>query len=85
MKRRDPAPDPVVTDHALLRYIGRVAGGDVQSHRRAVEALVADAVAQGAAALIHDGMRYRINDFRVTTVVPVKSDPAVRVADGDEA
>jgi hypothetical protein len=75
MKRRNPCRAPVVTDHALLLYLERVVGIDVKTHRRVVEALVVGAVEQGATALVHDGLRYRIKDFRVTTVVPVKSDP----------
>lgn len=87
MKRRKPCPAPVVTDHAMVRYLERVVGIDVEAHRREVEALVADAVAQGARGLVHDGLRYCINDFHVTTVVPVKSDPLFPVMHepGDEA
>lgn len=87
MKRRNPCPAPVVSDHALLLHLERVVGIDVEAHRRVVKALVAGAVEHGATALVHGGFRYRISDFRVTTVVPVKSDPAFPVVHqaGDEA
>ena len=76
MKRPAAVPAPVVTDHALVRYLERVVGIDVEAHRREVAGLVGVAVEHGASALVHDGHRYRISDFRVTTVVPVHSDPA---------
>lgn len=59
---------PHISDHALLRYLERVVGIDVQSHRRAVERRVSDAVEQGACGLISGGYRYAIRDRTVTTV-----------------
>ena len=79
MKREVPAPAPVVTDHALIRYLERVVGIDVEVHRRAVAALVGVAVAHGAGALVHDGHRYCLSKAFVTTVKPVRRDPAFPV------
>jgi hypothetical protein len=79
------APPPVVTDHALLRYLERVIGLDVQAHRAEVARLVGQAVAKGASALVHEGFRYKISDFRVTTVIPVKDDRPPAIRDGEEA
>ena len=85
MRDRIPAPPPpMVTDHALLRYLERIAGLDVEAHRACIAGLVADAVAKVASALVHDGMRYRISDFRVMTVVPAHSDPAQRLSQSVE-
>jgi hypothetical protein len=66
---------PYISDHAMLRYLERVVGIDVDAHRREVERRVALAVALGASAVVRDGMRYVIRDFRVTTVAPSASDP----------
>lgn len=66
---------PHVSDHALLRYLERVVGIDVEGHRRRVEARVAEAVSLGASGLISGGFRYAISDFLVVTVMPASSDP----------
>lgn len=66
---------PHVSDHAMLRYLERVVGIDVETYRRGVEQRVSAAVELGASGLISGGFRYAISDFRVTTVVPVSSDP----------
>ncbi|MFE3838865.1 hypothetical protein [Pseudogemmobacter sonorensis] len=66
---------PHVSDHAMLRYLERVVGIDVQQHRAAVEAAVGQAVDMGACGLVRGGFRYCIDDYRVTTVRPVSSDP----------
>lgn len=66
---------PHISDHAMLRYLERVVGIDVQSHRHEVEAIVAQAVELGACGLVHDGWRYAIDDFRIVTVRPASSEP----------
>lgn len=76
---------PYVTDHALLRYIERVAGVDVQKHREAVEAKVAKAVEMEACALVHEGFRYVIKDLSVVTVRAAASDPRVLRRESREA
>ena len=70
MKRR-----PIITDHALVRYLERVVGIDVAGHRAAVEAAVEQAVELRASGLVRDGYRYCIDDFRVVTVRPAISEP----------
>lgn len=79
MKRPAAVPAPIVTDHALVRYLERVVGIDVEAHRREVAALVGVAVAHRAGALVHDGHRYCLSDAFVTTVKPVRRDPAFPV------
>lgn len=68
-------PRPHVSDHAMLRYLERVVGIDVETHRREVERRVSAAVALGASGLVSEGWRYCISDFRVVTVMPASSDP----------
>ena len=60
----------IITDHAMLRYLERVIGIDVDLHRRAVEAIVA----QGACAVVVGGHRYAIVDCHVVTVKPVRTE-----------
>lgn len=75
---------PHVSDHAMLRYLERVVGIDVESHRRVVEARVGLGVDLGAAAVVSEGFRYILQDVRVTTVVPVRSDPRLQRHDRPE-
>lgn len=75
---------PIVSDHALLRYLERVAGIDVTSHRHAVEDLVASAVDKGACGLISGGHRYVLRGDRVTTVIPRHQTPGVRMMPDDD-
>ncbi len=79
MKRPGPVPAAIVTDHALVRYLERVVGIDVEAHRREVAELVGVAVAHGAGALVRDGHRYCLSNAFVTTVKPVRRDPAFPV------
>lgn len=65
---------PIITDHAMLRYLERVIGIDVDLHRRAVEAIVAQGVARGACAVVVGGHRYAIVDCHVVTVKPVRTE-----------
>lgn len=74
----------LVTDHALLRYLERVVGINVASHRRTVEDLVAPAVERGASALIHDGHRYVLRAERVTTITPRHHEPGARMTADDD-
>lgn len=64
---------PIITDHAVLRYLERVVGIDVEAHRRAMEMKTEDAVVRGACALVSDGFRYKISDDRVVTVARRRS------------
>lgn len=66
---------PHVTDHALVRYLERVVGVDLDVHRQAIEARVAGAVALGASAIVSEGYRYALTDSVVITVTRASSDP----------
>lgn len=64
-------PRTPVTDHAVLRYLERVQGVDIERIRREIGARVDHAVAQGACGLIIDGFSYKIDGGVVTTVLRV--------------
>ena len=58
-----------VTDHAVIRYLERVYGVDVQSLRRRIVKATQGARSAGAGSAKVDGVRYVLsNDGRVVTV-----------------
>ncbi|MGD9862553.1 MAG: hypothetical protein AB7S99_05005 [Pseudodonghicola sp.] len=60
-----------VTDHAVLRYLERVEGMDIERIRREIGRKVDLAVELGASAAIVDGMAYQLSPCgTVTTVMP---------------
>lgn len=67
-----------ISDHALMRYIERVHGIDVEPLRKEIRAIVADAAAAGAARVKRGGFEYVIQDNTVTTVLPAGAKPGVR-------
>lgn len=64
-----------VTDHAVLRYLERVQGIDVEAVRNDLGCRVDAAVQAGAAATVSDGIRYVLVEDRLVSCVPVKSVP----------
>jgi hypothetical protein len=64
-----------VTDHAVLRYLERVKGIDIEAVRLEVGHVVDRAVEMGAGAAIVDGVRYVLNERTIVTVTPVKMVP----------
>ena len=66
---------PHISDHAMLRYLERVVGINVEAHRAEVEARVSRAVESQACGLISEGFRYILDDIRVVTVRPASSEP----------
>lgn len=68
-RRKRDAMVPTVTDHALLRYIERVHGVDIEAIRAAIlTPVVVTAIKNGAAAVRSDECRYTIKDMSVVTV-----------------
>lgn len=59
---------PLVTDHAVLRYMERILGFDTEGLRRQIEETCAGALAIGATALHKDGVSYQLHNGRVLTV-----------------
>lgn len=68
-------PKAHVTDHAVLRYLERVHGIDIDAVREEVSHLVDLAVEMGAGAVVVDGLKYVLRDEVVITAAPVKSTP----------
>lgn len=86
-----------VSDHAVLRYLERVGGFDIERLRREIARRVETAVQAGACGVVVDGWSFRIKDDPqgpvVTTVIEAHwgrgSDPAgegarVLAGDGDD-
>lgn len=62
-------PRTHASDHAVLRYLERVQGVDVERIRREIGARVDHAASQGACGIIIDGFSYKIEGGVVTTVL----------------
>ncbi|MGP9788928.1 hypothetical protein [Roseinatronobacter sp. NSM] len=58
-----------VSDHAVLRYLERVQGMDIERLRREIGARVDHAAALGACGIIISGFSYRIENNTVTTIL----------------
>ncbi len=63
-------PGVDVSDHALLRYLERVKGIDVEAARAEVIAIVKVAASLGNRTAARDGHVYVIDGCWVTTVMP---------------
>lgn len=57
-----------VSDHAVLRYLERVEGVDIERLRRMIGRQVDQAVEMGANRLNHDGFAYVLADGVVVTI-----------------
>jgi hypothetical protein len=60
-----------ITDHAVLRYMERAMGLDVEALRQDLERKLDAAARCGACGLTVDGVNFRIVDGVVTTVLEV--------------
>lgn len=70
MKTKEPSKDPVrVTDHAVLRYMQRAMGLNVEIVREHIASLCAGPAAFGAVAVRAEGMKFEIVNGAVITVV----------------
>lgn len=65
----------VVTDHALLRYLERAMGLNVELVRQHILGVCADAAAFGAVCVRAEGLRFEIDGNRVCTVTPDQLQP----------
>lgn len=59
-----------VSDHALLRYLERVKGIDVEAARAEVASICGIASTLGARSVAGEGHVFLIADYTVTTVLP---------------
>jgi len=64
-------PRVQVTDHAVIRYLERALGMDVETIRREIGRKVDRGADLGACGVQIDGFVYKILDGVVTTVMPV--------------
>lgn len=74
-----PAPE-LVSDHAVLRYLDRAMGLDVDAIRQSIEATVKPFLAEGVATVSKDGLAYIIRDGRVVSVWEASRDAIQRTA-----
>ncbi|SON55794.1 hypothetical protein HDIA_2253 [Hartmannibacter diazotrophicus] len=66
------AREPIVTDHAVVRYLERVHGLDVAAVREHIAGRAATAVELGAIAVQIEGVRMHLADVTVVTVTPIR-------------
>ncbi len=59
-----------VTDHALVRYLERVEGMDIETLRRQIGRIVQQGIEHEANGVISGGMIYRLNGVSVVTIIP---------------
>ena len=70
-----------ITDHALVRYLERAMGVDVEGLRRRIGRQVDMGILDKMPvpdAVVVNGIRYRLHGKRVTTCMPVKQRRKVR-------
>jgi hypothetical protein len=60
---------PIVSDHAVLRWIERRFGFDVETERRKIEQVTKAARAAGATSLAVDGVKFVIREGHVVTTL----------------
>ncbi len=58
-----------VTDHAVLRYLERVQGVDVEAIRMQIRQIVKKGAELGASAVTAEGVRFVLRNNSVTTVL----------------
>ena len=63
-------PRHPVTDHAVIRYLERVQGVDIEALRRQIGRVADKGLAVGAGGVISGGMIYVIEGGFVVTVIP---------------
>lgn len=63
MTKRNP-----VTDHAVLRYLERVAGVDVEAIRDRIHRDIKEPLAAGASGVISNGIAYRFKNGKLVSV-----------------
>ena len=62
-------PRTHVTDHAVLRYLERVAGMDIEALRRRIGHAVEGAIEHEAAGVVIDGFTYMVRQTEVGPLV----------------
>ena len=67
-----------VSDHAVLRYLERCKGVDVENVRRELGRKVDDAVRRGASGLISDGFVFKLSPVGTVITVQEQNRPDLR-------
>lgn len=67
-----------VTDHALVRYLDRVHGVDIERLRLRIARAARSGTEVGADAVVKDGVRYCLADHTVVTVTGPAGRPCKR-------
>jgi len=74
---REPSRDPItVTDHAVLRYLERAMGLNIEIVRQHILAICSGAAAFGAVSVRAEGLRFEIVGTRIVTVTPDGLEPS---------
>lgn len=66
---KNPAPRPRVSDHAVLRFLQRKYGFDVEAVRQKIDAMAGPAIKAGALTLKVDGVSFVLRGGRVVTTL----------------
>lgn len=74
---------PSVSDHAVLRYLERAKGVDIEATRRHIAGLVARGVEREGVAVIVEGVKFMLRENVVVTVLSRRS-TAIPHREGDE-
>lgn len=85
-KRKRPSPEPRLSDHALLRYLERVKGVDVESARREImtPSIVAAVKAMATSVLVN-GARFLVREGVIVTIMETEKKPRLKCHDRAEA
>lgn len=73
MVKREPVR---VSDHAVLRYLERAMGFDIDLVRRHIAGICDGPAGVGAVCVRSEGLRFEISNNAVTTVVPDRQNPS---------
>ncbi len=72
------AKDPVrISDHAVLRYMERAMGLNVELVRQHIAAICAGPAGIGASCVRSEGIRFELVNNAVTTCVPDRQNPSL--------
>lgn len=70
-----------VTDHAIIRYLERVEGVDIEGLRREIGRRVERGIELGASGVVLDGVCYKLRDGEVCTIW-LRNHPDIRTHRG---
>jgi hypothetical protein len=84
-KRKRPSPEPRLSDHALLRYLERVKGVDVQAARREIMTpSIITAIKAMATTVTVNGARFLVKDGAIVTIMEAEKKPRLRNHDRED-